>query len=131
MKMEVLYILDCPWCVKTKELVRESLKELGVNADVKEILIDSDEKAREYCFAGSPTVRIDGRDIQENVSSGRCLPCEKMVKDKETASFVKQECGCGCRTYSYRGKRLSLSSEGHDQGGCQKTALRVEWTMSQ
>lgn len=51
-----LYILDCAWCVKTKESIKDSLKELGTKADVEEILIDSDEKAKKYDFGGSPTV---------------------------------------------------------------------------
>lgn len=45
------------------KLIKESLDELGVKAEVEEILIDSDEKARKYNFVGSPTVRINGKDI--------------------------------------------------------------------
>jgi len=103
MKIEILYILDCPWCVKTKELVRESLKELNLKADVREVLIDSEEKGKKYGFVGSPTIRIDGKDVQEEVSKGRCLPCEKLAS--RTTEFVKQECGCGCRTYFYKNKQ--------------------------
>ena len=106
MKIELLYILDCPWCVKTKELIRKSLKELKVNADIEEILIDSEEKAKRYNFVGSPTVRINGRDIQEEVNKKRCLPCEELSEHtKEVAKFVKQECSCGCRIYFYKGKQ--------------------------
>jgi len=105
MKIELLYILDCPWCLKTKELIRESLRELGVKADIEEILIDSDEKAKKHNFVGSPTVRIDGKDIQE-VRKGRCLPCEDLVEStKQSTEFVKQECSCGCRIYFYEGKQ--------------------------
>ncbi|MFH1256411.1 MAG: DUF2703 domain-containing protein [Candidatus Diapherotrites archaeon] len=106
MKIQLLYILDCPWCVKTKELLKGSLKELGTKADVEEILIDSDEKAKKYKFVGSPTIKIDGKDIQETISKGRCLPCEEIAEqDKGATEFIKQECKCGCRTYSYKGKQ--------------------------
>jgi len=106
MKIEILYILDCPWCVKTKELVRKSLEELETKADIEEILIDSDEKARKYNFIGSPTIRINGKDIQENVTKGKCSPCEELSEStKETTEFVKQECKCGCRIYLYKGKQ--------------------------
>lgn len=106
MKIELLYILDCPWCVKTKELIRESLKELKIKANVEEILIDTNEKARKYHFVGSPTIRIDGRDVQEEVSKGRCLPCEEIAEHTQGATeFVKQECVCGCRIYFYKGKQ--------------------------
>ena len=106
MKVQLLYILDCPWCVKTEELVKESLEELGVKAEVEEILIDKDEKARKYSFVGSPTVRINGKDVQEEVSKGQCLPCEELAEYIEgTTEFVKQECICGCRIYFYKGRQ--------------------------
>jgi len=106
MKIQMLYILDCSWCVKTKGLIRESLKELGKDAEIEEILIDTDEKAKKHNFVGSPTVRINGKDIQEQVSKDECLACcGELEKLKEATEFVKQECKCGCRTYFYKGKQ--------------------------
>jgi len=105
MKIQLLYILNCPWCVKTKKLIRESLKELGIKAEVEEILVDTDEKAKKYNFLGSPTIRINGKDIQEKVSKEKCLSCEELSKRARTSKFVKQECKGGCRTYFYRGKQ--------------------------
>lgn len=102
MKVELLYILDCLWCVKTKKLVRESLKELKVTADIEEVLIDSDEKAKKYNFVGSPTIRINKKDIQEKISKSRCVPCEELAE--HSTDFIKQECSCGCRTYFYKNK---------------------------
>lgn len=111
MKIQLLYILDCPWCVKTKKLLRCSLEELGANAKVEEILVDSNEKAKKYNFAGSPTIRINGKDIQETVSKDRCRPCEKLAESRGTTEFVKQECKCGCRTYYYKGKQYPYPSK--------------------
>lgn len=92
--------------MKTKKIIKESLKELGVKAEVEEILIDTAEKARKHNFRGSPTVKINGKDIQAKVSKDRCLPCEELAeRSKKTTEFVKQECKCGCRTYFYRGKQ--------------------------
>ena len=109
MKIELLYILDCPWCLKTKELIKGSLRELGVKADIKEILIDSDEKAKKHNFVGSPTVRIDGKDVQEEVSKGQCLPCEELVESTEgMPEFVKQECRCGCRIIFLKVKSILI-----------------------
>jgi len=106
MKIQLLYILDCSWCLKTKELIKDSLKELGAKADVEEILIDSDEKAKKYKFVGSPTIRINGKDIQEQASKGKCLPCEELSEQSKGATeFAKQECKCGCRIYFYKGKQ--------------------------
>lgn len=99
--------MNCPWCVKTKRLLREVLKELNLKAEVKEILINSKEKARKYSFVGSPTIRINGEDIQERVKKTRCLPCEELTKStKKTTKFVREECCVsGCRTYNYQGKK--------------------------
>ena len=106
MNIQLLYILDCPWCLKTKTLLRESLKELETEAEVEEILVDSEKKAKKYQFTGSPTIRINGKDIQEKVGKKRCLPCEELARHTEkTTEFVKQECRCGCRIYFYRGKQ--------------------------
>ncbi len=80
MKVQLLYILNCHCCVETKKLVKESLGELGVKTEVEEILIDADEKARKYNFVSSPTVRINGKDIQEKVSKGQCLSCEELTE---------------------------------------------------
>lgn len=107
MKIELLYLIDCPWCVKTKRLLREALKELEFKAEVKEILIDTKAKAKKYGFVGSPTIRINGKDIQKVVKKARCLPCEKLAKlTKKTTPFVKKECCMsGCRVYNYKGKQ--------------------------
>ncbi|MCX8190152.1 MAG: DUF2703 domain-containing protein [Candidatus Diapherotrites archaeon] len=104
-KIQVLYLLDCPWCVKTKKLVKESLKELGLKAEVEEIIIDSENKAKKFNFVGSPTVRINGEDIQETIAKNRCIPCEKIANKTGGASeYVTKECKCGCRVYFYKGK---------------------------
>lgn len=105
MKVQILYTMECPWCLKTKKLVRESLNELGVKAELEEILIDTDEKARKYRFTGSPTVRINGKDVQDESIKSRCLPCEELAELKPTTEFVKQECRCGCRIYFYQEKQ--------------------------
>ncbi|MCZ2845445.1 MAG: DUF2703 domain-containing protein [Candidatus Bathyarchaeota archaeon] len=107
MKIELLYLMDCPWCLKTKKLLRESLKELKLKTEVKEVLIDTEAKAKKYGFIGSPTIRINSKDIQEVVKKSRCLPCEKLAKStNKRTSFVKKECcTSGCRIYNHKGKQ--------------------------
>lgn len=85
--------MDCPYCLKTKKILRNIIKELGLNVKVKEILIDTDEKAIRYKFVGSPTVRINGKDIQEIVTKQFCKPCSDMSDVCTT-----------CRIYSFKGK---------------------------
>lgn len=106
--------MDCPWCIKTKRLLREVLRELNLKAEVKEILIDTKEKAKKYGFVGSPTIRINEKDIQDKIEKARCLPCEELTElTKKTEPFVKEECCIsGCRTYNYNGKQFPYPPKG-------------------
>jgi len=64
MKIEILYLIGCSWYIKTKKTVSEVVKELKLNVKIEHILIDTRKKAKKYHFQGSPTIRINGRDIQ-------------------------------------------------------------------
>lgn len=124
MKIQMLYILDCPWCLKTKKLLKESLGRLQVEAEIEEILIDSEEKAKRYQFTGSPTIRIEGRDVQERADKDRCLPCEELTENtKKATEFIKQECGCGCRIYFYKGKQYPYPPKGMIIGAIKKRQI--------
>lgn len=91
MKIELLYLMDCPYCLKTKKILRDVIKNLGLNVKVEEILIDSKTKAKKYKFVGSPTVRINGKDIQESVTKHLCKPCSNVIAPCTT-----------CRTYTFK-----------------------------
>lgn len=93
MKIELLYLMDCPYCLKTKKLLKDVTKEFDLGIKIKEILIDSDVKAKKHKFIGSPTVRIDGKDIQEIVTKQVCPAC----------SEISGKCTT-CRTYLYKRK---------------------------
>lgn len=113
MKIQLLYILDCSWCLKTKKLIREVLDELKVEAEVEEILIDNKEKAKKYNFFGSPTVRINGQDIEEEILKERCLSCEELSQlTNKATKFVREECCLGCRVYSYKGRQYPYPPKG-------------------
>lgn len=64
MRVEVLSFEGCPNAEAAVELVHEVVKELRVDADVCEIRIESPEEAERLRFLGSPTVRVDGRDVE-------------------------------------------------------------------
>ena len=106
--------MDCLWCLRTKKLLKETLKELELKAEVKEILIDTKAKAKKYGFVGSPTIIINGKDIQKVVEKDRCLSCEELAElNKKTTSFVKEECcKSGCRVYNYKGKQYPYPPKG-------------------
>ncbi len=64
MKIEVLYVPHCPNLAATLQELRHVLAEEGVSAQVQEILVNSAEMAESRRFPGSPTIRIDGQDIE-------------------------------------------------------------------
>jgi hypothetical protein len=61
--IEVLYFAGCPNRAPFVARLAELLAELGVTEPVREIAVESPAGAEEHRFLGSPTLRIDGRDI--------------------------------------------------------------------
>jgi Domain of unknown function (DUF2703) len=68
MKVEVLYIAECPSHPGAVKLVRDVLRSEGVAAEVREVLVRDESMATDLSFRGSPTIRINGRDI-----AGECF----------------------------------------------------------
>ena len=63
-KLELLFSPGCGAIESTKTMVRKALRELDLAADVSEIMVDTEEKARKLKFLGSPSIRFNGRDIE-------------------------------------------------------------------
>ena len=63
MKVEVLYVADCPTHHAAVKLVKQVLAAEGVEAEIHEILVRDEGMANELGFCGSPTIRINGRDV--------------------------------------------------------------------
>jgi hypothetical protein len=63
MKVELLYFGGCPGYEKARHALEEALVREGIWPDIKMIAVDTLQAAHEYEFPGSPTIRIDGRDI--------------------------------------------------------------------
>lgn len=64
MKVEVLYFEGCPNHAPALQLVREVVSELGLDATVEEVEVKTPEDVVERRFLGSPTVLVDGVDIE-------------------------------------------------------------------
>lgn len=85
MTIELLYLEGCPHHDATVDLVHSVMKSEGMLDVVRQIRIGNSEDAKAHDFPGSPTVRVNGRDI-EKVPSLR-LPA-----------------GFACRTYVVDGR---------------------------
>ena len=53
-KLELLFSPGCGAIESTVSMVKEALGEFDLAADVLEIMVDTEEKARELKFLGSP-----------------------------------------------------------------------------
>ena len=63
MRVEVLYFDGCPNHERLMPRLRELLDGAGVDDPVELVRIESVEAAAEQRFLGSPTLRIDGVDV--------------------------------------------------------------------
>ena len=62
--IEVLYVRDCPHYPGTLELVERVRAELGIDTELRTTLIVDQAAADQARFPGSPTVRVDGHDVE-------------------------------------------------------------------
>ena len=63
MRIELLYWEGCPSHPEALTLLEDVLREHGVAADVRLTEVMTDVEAAELRFPGSPTIRIDGADV--------------------------------------------------------------------
>lgn len=64
MLIEILYFDGCPNLQPTVDLTREVLGELGLRAELREVAVESPDDAEVLRFVGSPSIRVDGLDIE-------------------------------------------------------------------
>ena len=64
MEIRILHFEGCPNDAPTRELVEQLLAEETLPAVVQMVPVETPEAAQEHRFLGSPTVQIDGVDIE-------------------------------------------------------------------
>lgn len=76
MKITFLYYEDCPSHDVALERLRAVMAEEGIDAEPEIIRVETDEQAQRLKFIGSPTIRVDGRDIDPPLPEARyALTC--------------------------------------------------------
>ena len=63
MKVELLYFDGCPSYAELLPALRELLASKGIQQEVELRRVETPEEAERERFLGSPTVRIDGEDV--------------------------------------------------------------------
>jgi hypothetical protein len=75
-KVELYWWEGCPSTPETLALLEDVLAERGVDAEVHVHEVRSDEEASQLAFPGSPTIRVDGRDVDPAGATARpALTC--------------------------------------------------------
>jgi len=81
--VEVLFFEGCPHARAAVDLARAAVLEAGVAADVREVCVVTEADAARLRFLGSPTVRVDGRDVDPNAQhrEGYAMQCRLYARD--------------------------------------------------
>ena len=86
MNILFLHTTDCHVWKDSLTVLKEVLKEVGVDEKVEEITVASQEEAERYKFLGSPTILIDGIDLDpkaRNVTNYTVASCRSYVYDNK------------------------------------------------
>jgi hypothetical protein len=75
MKVEVLYVPGCPNHHPAMQRVQQVLASESLQAELCEISVSSAVQATDLRFPGSPTIRIDGEDVEPGEARTFALSC--------------------------------------------------------
>lgn len=82
--IEIFYFAGCPNHEPTLKLTHEVLGDLELDSEVLEVAVETLADAETQRFVGSPSVRVNGRDIEPEVED-------------------RTDFGLGCRIYGTGG----------------------------
>ncbi|HBT48268.1 MAG TPA: hypothetical protein DEA73_10415 [Peptococcaceae bacterium] len=108
--IEFLYLdLDsCTRCRGTERNLEEALNEVagvlqatGIKVNLKKIHVQTEEQALALGFVSSPTIRINGRDIQLDVRESLCESCGDLCGED-----------VDCRVWVYQGREYTEAPKG-------------------
>ncbi|RME44501.1 MAG: DUF2703 domain-containing protein [Chloroflexi bacterium] len=80
MQIQFLYFEDCPSHDDALARLKQVMAEEGIEAEIQIIKIETDEEAQAWHFVGSPTILVNGRDIDPPPAHARpALTCRAYV----------------------------------------------------
>lgn len=88
MKIRFLYFLGCPNVEPAKNLLEKILNEENVKAEIQMLEITDLKMAETEHFLGSPTIQINGKDIEEEKESHPALLGCRVYNTKEGLSGI-------------------------------------------
>jgi hypothetical protein len=71
MYIEVLTFEGCPSAESARELVRQAVRLEAADATIEFIVVNTPDLAQQMRFLGSPSIRVDGEDVEPSADSRR------------------------------------------------------------
>ena len=69
MRIDILYFDGCPNYPGAAKLVRDVVQVLGLDATIQDIEVRDEKDAARLKFFGSPTIRVNGQDVDPAMRS--------------------------------------------------------------
>jgi hypothetical protein len=85
-RVSFLYYEECPSYDLALERLRKIMAEEGISREVEVIKVETEDRARELRFVGSPTIRVDGQDIDPPSDSRYGLTCRAYRLEEDRIS---------------------------------------------
>jgi hypothetical protein len=103
----VVDLSTCKRCVPTGEQLTSAVRlltpvaeALGIELQHREIVVQTPEEAKKHAFLSSPTIRINGRDIAQDIRESLCESCGDLTNNNTRVD---------CREWHYRGRVYSAA----------------------
>lgn len=103
----VIDLSSCKRCVPTGDQLRSAVKlltpaaeALGIELRHRETVVQTPDEARKLGLLTSPTIRLNGRDIAQDIRESTCESCGDLTENNTDVD---------CREWHYKGKVYSAA----------------------
>lgn len=99
LRIDLLYFDGCPSYRRAWNDILDVLVEEKIDASVRLIAVENMDRARELRFAGSPSIKINGRDLEDyegdgviacrvyKENNGKGWPSKELLRDRVTRAL--------------------------------------------
>lgn len=75
MRIEILYVPGCPNYPPAFERLQAVLASEALQDEINGVPVSTEAQAKDLLFPGSPTIRVNGKDVEPSKSSAPGLSC--------------------------------------------------------
>jgi hypothetical protein len=113
MRIEILTFEGCPHAGAARELVHKAVRLEAADAAIHVVAVETPEAAHRLRFLGSPSVRVDGADVEPSANDRTAY-------------------GLMCRTYNHGSQTVAAPSIEMIRGAirCAAALEQSRWTAS-